>query len=984
MKVDLTLYHNSFSPYVSGNSRGSKWTLSYDTALAVSPTTGNVNMLWGNGSTYVFSRNPNGSYTPPPGIHQTLVANGSNPPTSFDLTDKSQTKYHLPYYSSASAYFLTTISDENGNTITVDRASGGAISGVHDSTTRILQIGTNQGYNTFATDAVGHKWYFNYDGNGNLSQVVDPVINGNAYSVRMGYDGKHNITSFTDRNNNTSTASFNTDNTIAWEKDAYGSQTSFAFGSPTSSATTITDANGHSIVHYYVGGRLDHVVDALSNIEYYTYDTDNNVTLWKDRGGQLWNYSYDGNGNVLTATDPLSHTTTYTYNADNKPLTAAAPSGRSVAGTYDANDNLTKMQEKDAAGNVKATTSYTIGSYGLVSDKTDANLHKTLYTYDGNGYLNSVTTPLGRQTNWTYDALGFQLSRTDAMRRKTTYTPDAWERNTQTSYPDGTANTYGYDANSNLTAFANYAASFTRTYDADDRLLAEAFSGIRHFSHTYDAAGQKGLLSTTADYDGRVITYAYSARNELASVGDSGGTTSYVYDVNGRRTRVFNPNGSRVDEYYNPDGSVHNCYDWNGQSTIFASFGYAYNADGQITGENEGTSTNTDTLPGPTQTTYGYDAQGHLTSEGRTGTNPLSHTYGFDPAGNRTLFYDGNSSPQTYDNDDEPTGAGGPNAFVLGYNANGDRTSESINGSLTTAFGYDFDDQLVSITKSGTSAGYVYDAIGRQLSKTVNGVLTIYYFDGGQVILEKQGGANTAQYLWGNGLVRCNGEYPLTDGRVSVRLSTNATQQVTSSNQPDAFGIGSVTGGTASAYSYGGAAGYRQDGISPAGLPGAYAFQKVGARYYDPTFECFLTRDTDLSQKAYAYCDGDPVNFSDPSGHKPPVHKKPGQPNSGTHTPSGPGPTGGGSGGGGSTGGGSAFPGQGGGGFHSTDEQKVLAATVGGVIGNAVKVKMGNGYLGAVAGSAVGYLFLKLEENWQDIAREGAPQDPINAMPRGF
>ena len=135
-----------------------------------------------------------------------------------------------------------------------------------------------------------------------------------------------------------------------------------------------------------------------------------------------------------------------------------------------------------------------------------------------------------------------------------------------------------------------------------------------------------------------------------------------------------------------------------------------------------------------------------------------------------------------------------------------------------------------------------------------------------------------AQYLWGNGLIRCNGEYPLTDGRVNIRLSTNATQQVTSTNQPDAFGIGSLTSGTASAYSYGGAVGYRQDGIAAAGLPGAYAFQKVGARYYDPTFGAFLTRDIYLSQKPYAYCDGDPVNFSDPSGHKPPHKPKPGQP----------------------------------------------------------------------------------------------------------
>lgn len=31
---------------------------------------------------------------------------------------------------------------------------------------------------------------------------------------------------------------------------------------------------------------------------------------------------------------------------------------------------------------------------------------------------------------------------------------------------------------------------------------------------------------------------------------------------------------------------------------------------------------------------------------------------------------------------------------------------------------------------------------------------------------------------------------------------------------------------------------------------------------------CFLTRDTDLYQPPYAYCGGDPVNFSDPTGHK--------------------------------------------------------------------------------------------------------------------
>ncbi len=41
----------------------------------------------------------------------------------------------------------------------------------------------------------------------------------------------------------------------------------------------------------------------------------------------------------------------------------------------------------------------------------------------------------------------------------------------------------------------------------------------------------------------------------------------------------------------------------------------------------------------------------------------------------------------------------------------------------------------------------------------------------------------------------------------------------------------------------------------------------MGARYYDPTLACFLTRDTVLGQKPYTYCDGDPVNHNDASGH---------------------------------------------------------------------------------------------------------------------
>jgi len=41
----------------------------------------------------------------------------------------------------------------------------------------------------------------------------------------------------------------------------------------------------------------------------------------------------------------------------------------------------------------------------------------------------------------------------------------------------------------------------------------------------------------------------------------------------------------------------------------------------------------------------------------------------------------------------------------------------------------------------------------------------------------------------------------------------------------------------------------------------------VGARYYDAQVGRFITRDTYLSQKPYIYCEHNPVNAVDPSGH---------------------------------------------------------------------------------------------------------------------
>ena len=151
------------------------------------------------------------------------------------------------------------------------------------------------------------------------------------------------------------------------------------------------------------------------------------------------------------------------------------------------------------------------------------------------------------------------------------------------------------------------------------------------------------------------------------------------------------------------------------------------------------------------------------------------------------------------------------------------------------------------------------------MSRTVNGVLTGYGFDGDQLILEGQGSTITATYTWGIGLIRRNGEYPLADGLGTARQTSNGSGAVTATTVTEGFGqtVGG-SGSTASPYGYNASSGYRSDGD---GATYSAPLQKVGARYYDPEFGCFLTRDTNLAQRPYAYCNSDPINSVDPSGH---------------------------------------------------------------------------------------------------------------------
>ena len=877
LPVEFTLTHNSLSS--RNGELGPKWRHSYDSSILVDGS-GNATVYWGDGRVCTFMRNMDGSFLSPSGIHDVLTK--SSRPTgpfggSYYLTTREQIVCAFSAINSTPTFPLVRIYDENSNVINFGYISGtNLVQTITDATGRQITLGYSGSRLISVTDSKGRQWTMNYTSVGDLWYVTEPAVPF-AYSYRaFAYNAAHDITQTQDRNNNQAYLGYNADNTLAWERDSLGNQTNFSYGATT---TTITDPNGHTTVHTYNNsGQIASITDALGYAELYSYDGANNVIQKQDRRGFAWNNTYDSMGNVLTAADPYGNTTTIAYNSHNKQLTIRLPLGRSVAITYDSSDNPTQTLEKDANGNPDTATSYAYGSgYGLLTSKSDAYNRTTLYGYDGNGYLNTMTTPLGRKTQWTHDVLGFQTSRTDALNRTATYTPDAWERRVSTAYPNGSAHTFTHDPNGNLTAFTDGIGTTTRAYDADNRLLNEYQNGVRVVSHSYDAAGQGGLLSTTTDFLGNVHSFVYTARNQIQSASAAGQTVSYAYNPDGQVSQTLRPDGVRTDSYYIDNGWHSSEYNVvNATGAVLSAYDYVFNADGQITYAQEGTSTNPATNTA-TVTNYGYDPLGHLSSEVRTGAAPENLHYVYDAVGNRVSQSGSDlNGALSYDADDELTSftySGTSYASAtFGYDADGQRTSEVTGlspgfGGYATQYGYDYEGNLTGIAGAGQSAvSFEYDGLDRQLGWQSGGARLDYQLDGNAPLTETNQ-TSARMNLYGNGLVSTGGETLLYDGLGAVRQTTgNGSPSVQWSGSYQGYGaLSSVSGSTGSHYFWGAASGYRSDGFGPTY---AAALQKVGARYYDPEFGCFLTRDTVLSEKPYAYCDSDPINCTDPTGHE--------------------------------------------------------------------------------------------------------------------
>jgi RHS repeat-associated protein len=259
-------------------------------------------------------------------------------------------------------------------------------------------------------------------------------------------------------------------------------------------------------------------------------------------------------------------------------------------------------------------------------------------------------------------------------------------------------------------------------------------------------------------------------------------------------------------------------------------------------------------------TSYGYDADGQLTSASYPSASGLGNeSFNYDGIGDQT------QASQSYD------GAGRLTAdatFTYTYDGEGDlltRTNKSTHE--VTSYTWNSAHQLLAVTApDATQTSFGYDPLGRRTDvTTVSGRVHTVYSGDQPIATYDTAGVLTASFVYGAGqneqreeTLPGTGTYDyLHDALGSVTALTSSSGAVVDSYRYTAFGQAHATGTVANPFTYIGAPTDPTTGL-------VY----LNARYLDPTSGRFVSEDPIPAPSMYAYVTDDPTNLADPSGRE--------------------------------------------------------------------------------------------------------------------
>lgn len=397
---------------------------------------------------------------------------------------------------------------------------------------------------------------FEYDANGNLTKVVDGLLNtthhtydklnrrnktvdADAKVVSYDYDGQDQLVGVTDQRqlrtsytvdglgNVTVVASPDTGSTVA-SYDESGN------------VLTSRDANGQLTSHTYdILNRITSIRYADASTTAYTYDQGPNamgrLSRISDASGSI-SYGYDDLGRTVLDQRTVGSETfsvIYRYDGEGRMSGITYPSGREVVYGFDSEGRVNHISTINSI--LVADVRYQ--SFGPINAIKFGNGQSQVRTFDSNGRLDSFT--LGAKTV----KLGY----------------DAASRITSTTNPADPAGgkIFGYDAVDRLTSFTTTTAGQTYLYDGVGNRIQQANNGAvtpLSYGATNNRLTQVGGQAISTDPNGSIVdqgnaTYTYDARGRMVTANTSIGIVRYLINGLGQRVRKITPSATIVYHY---------------------------------------------------------------------------------------------------------------------------------------------------------------------------------------------------------------------------------------------------------------------------------------------------------------------------------------------------------------------------------------------------------------------------------------------------
>lgn len=524
--------------------------------------------------------------------------------------------------------------------------------------------------------------------------------------------------------------------------------------------TTVEDGHGNAHTLSYAGSLLASVSDGLGRSLTLTH-TAGKLTRVSD-GARHVDFTYDAQGRLSTYSDAAAKVTTYAYDPafpGDALLTAKTlPEGNApYAQTWDAQERV--ATQTDADGH---TYTFAYGATTAVGDPLGGG---QVFDHDASGALTSLEDEAGKAASLANDSKGRRKSIDDREGGTTAWTRHAASgRVASITEADGSKTTFGYTKRTSggldfydLTSIKHPdGSSESFVYDASGNLTSATDGAGHAWSFTHNARGQ---MLTATDPTGAVTTFVYNADGTLASVTDpAGNATSFGYDALKRADTLTRPGGASVQFGLDSLDRVTDVTDELGRTTT-----YVWDDNGNLTSvvnpESESTALVYDGMDRASDVT---DGEGHTSVLGyEERGNPASLTNGanetasiaYDARGRVASVADSAGNTWTVAHDDEAVVTGGAdplgNAHATSSDSRGRPTRVVSPLGNATSFGWDSRGRLTRITNAkGKATKLARDADGRLLSVALpiaNGTVTATRDAAGRVTALTYPGGRTWQ-----------------------------------------------------------------------------------------------------------------------------------------------------------------------------------------------------------------------------------------------